>query len=50
MKIFMVTYTEDKCNTKHTVIVSADNFTDAYVQVCLKISKDGAITDLFEII
>ena len=50
MKTFMVKYTEDFGNTYHIEIVNADTFTEAYVKVDRKLSKDGAITDLFEII
>ncbi len=52
MKIFMVKYTEDTGNTYHTVIVNAENFTDAYLQVYLglPLNDSTAITDLFEII
>lgn len=50
MKTFMVTYTEDYGTTYHTKLVSADNFTEAYTKIYCEISKNGAITDLFEII
>lgn len=50
MKVFMVRYTEDKGTTHHTVLINAETFTDAYIQVDLKLSKNGEITDLFEIV
>lgn len=50
MKTFMATYTEDRGLTHHTVLVSAETFTQAYVNVTMQISKDGIITDLFEVI
>lgn len=50
MKTFMVRYTEDFGETYHTVLIRATNFTDAYVQVDMKLNETGAITDLFEII
>ena len=46
----MAKYTEDFGTTYHTVIINAENFTDAYVKVDVTLSKDGAIIDLFEII
>lgn len=49
MKIFMVEYTEDFGATSRTEFVNANTFTEAYVSVELKLSKDGAITDCFEI-
>ena len=50
MKNYMVTYTEDFNETTHTVLVCANTLTEAYVKVDLNLSKDGAITDVFEII
>ena len=49
MKVFMCRYTEDCGATYHTVLVNADTFTEAYVKVDMTLSKNGAITDLFEI-
>lgn len=49
MKVFMCTYTEDFGETYHKVLVNADTFTEAYVQIDMTLSKNGAITDLFEI-
>jgi len=51
MKVFMVEYTLDKGTTKHTKLVNAENFTEAYVQVylTLPLNDNSAITDLFEI-
>ena len=49
MKTFTATYTEDFGTTYHTVVVNADTFTEAYVSVDMTLSKNGAITDLFEI-
>lgn len=50
MKTFMATYTEDFGETYHTVLVSAETFTQAYVSVDITLSKNGAITELFEVI
>lgn len=50
MKTFMITYTEDFGKTHHTVLVNAYTRTDAYLSVDMKLSKDGAITDLFEVV
>lgn len=48
MKKYLVRYTENKGVTYTTVIVSANSFTDAYVKT-MELSKDGEITDLFEV-
>lgn len=50
MKTFMVKYTEDFGTTYHAKLVNANTFTEAYVKIYRELSKDGAITDLFEII
>ena len=50
MKTFMVRYTGDFGTTYHTELVNADTFTDAYVKMYIKLSKNEVITDLFEII
>jgi hypothetical protein len=50
MKTFMVKYTGDCGQTYHTELVSAESFTDAYFKIYMKIPKEYAITDLFEII
>lgn len=49
MKTFMATYTEDKGKTHHEVLVSAETYTEAYVNASLKTANDGIITDLFEV-
>ena len=49
MKTFMATYTEDNGRTHHQVLVSADTYTQAYIEVSVK-SKNGIITDLFEVV
>lgn len=49
LKKYLVEYTEDYGASYHRIVVEAKSFTDAYVMVDLKLSKDGAITDLFEI-
>lgn len=50
MKLFMITFTEDFGDTVHTVLVNADTYTEAYMSVDMKLSKDGAITGMFEIV
>ena len=49
MKTYKVTYTEDIGNTYYTVTINANNVTEAYINVALQISIDGAITDLIEV-
>lgn len=49
MKTFMVKYTEDFGTTYRTEIITADTFTEAYLKVNMRLSSDGAITDLFEV-
>lgn len=50
MKTFMVTYTEDLGTTSHTILVCADTFTEAYLSVTFAISRNGVITELFEVV
>jgi hypothetical protein len=50
MKKFIVEYTVDFGETYHKEIVEAENFSNAYVRVDLKLPKHGAITGIFEII
>lgn len=50
MKKFMVTYTDDFGTTHHTEVITAATLTEAYVLVDMKLSGNGAITDIFEII
>ncbi len=51
MKTFMVKYTFDRGLTVHSVLVCADDKTDAYLQVYLDLplNVEVSITDLFEI-
>lgn len=50
MKTYMVRYTNDCGAIYHTELISAPNFTDAYLTIYNKIPKEYEITDLFEVI
>ena len=49
MKTFMVEYSLDKGATKDTMLVSADDYTKAYLSVCYQLPIDAVIIELFEI-
>lgn len=50
MKLYMVTYTEDNGLTKDTILLNAQDYSDAYLCTSYKIKKDAIILSLFEII
>ena len=50
MKNYIATYTEDKGMTYKTVTTTARTYTEAYINIALKISASGEIAELFEII
>lgn len=50
MKTFIVAFIKDGQKEKQTVLVSARDYTDAYLQVYYKIPEGASITDLFEVI
>ena len=49
MKSWKATYTEDIGTTYKTMTTEAETFTDAYINIVVKISKNGIITELEEI-
>lgn len=49
MKNWEVTYTEDNGLTYKTMTTEAEDKTKAYINVVLKIARDGIITDIKEI-
>lgn len=48
MKSWKITYTEDKGISYKTIITEAKTYTDAYIKVTMRISKDGIITEVEE--
>ena len=50
MKTFMVSFVKEGQEEKQTVLVSARDYTDAYLQIYYKIPKGASITDLFGVI
>lgn len=49
MKTFMITYTTDRGLTKETRLMSAENYTMAYVNAQCELPKDTIILEIFEI-
>lgn len=49
MKTYMLEWTENKGETRKTMLVSADDFTKAYLKGIFALPIDAEITDLFEI-
>lgn len=49
MKTYMLEWTEDKGESHKTMLVSAENYTKAYLQGVIELSTEAEITDLFEI-
>lgn len=47
MKTFMLEWTDGK--SRETMLVSAEDYTKAYLQGIFALPKDAVITDLFEI-
>jgi hypothetical protein len=49
MKSWKVTYTEDNGLTYKTMTTEAETYSKAYINVLLKISKEGMVTEVTEI-
>lgn len=49
MKTFMVEYTLDEGTTKITRLVSAEDYTKAYLSVCYQLPPKAVIIEIFEI-
>lgn len=49
MKTYMLEWTENKGETHNTMLVSADDFTKAYLQGFFVLPSSAEITDLFEV-
>lgn len=50
MKTFMVKYTEDFGKSYHSILLEEKTFTKAYMEAYVRLPKEAAITDLFEIL